>query len=100
MTRQYKSAADDSESGLAFGYLMLLCYLAGSIMIVLTWGYIFNQMNTTVVNPMIEDGRISIQTVNVTNWNVNMMRYAPVPILIAGFFWAANRGIFKRSAGG
>jgi hypothetical protein len=31
---------------------------------------------------------------------VNIIRYAPVPVLLFGFVWLANRGIFKRSSGG
>ena len=90
----------DSESGLAFGYLMLLMYFGASIMIVLSWAYVINIINTEVVNPMAEEGTVSIQTMNATEWNVNVIRYAPVPILLFGFVWGVNRGIFKRSTGG
>jgi hypothetical protein len=79
---------------------MLLAYFLASIMIILAWGYIFNEVNTSVVNPMISEGTVSLQTANATAWNVNIIRYAPVPVLLLGAIWGYNRGIFKRSSGG
>lgn len=90
----------NNDEALAFGYMMAVAYFAASIMIVLAWGYIFNDINTSVVNPMITEGEVSLQTANATAWNVNIIRYAPVPVLLFGFVWLANRGIFKRSSGG
>lgn len=89
-----------NDEGLAYGYMMLLLYFAASIMIVLTWGYVINIINDNAANPMIEDGKISVQTANATAYQANMIRYAPVPILLMGFIWGVNRGIFKRSTGG
>lgn len=90
----------NNDEALAFGYMMAVAYFAASIMIILAWGYIFNEVNASVVNPMISEGEVSLQTANATAWNVNIIRYAPVPVLLFGFVWLANRGIFKRSQGG
>jgi hypothetical protein len=90
----------NNDEALAYGYMMLLAYFAASIMIVLSWAYVINIINTEVVNPMAEEGTVSVQTMNATAWNVNVIRYAPVPILLFGFIFGVNRGIFKRSTGG
>lgn len=89
-----------NDDALAYGAMMLFLYLAGSIMIVLAWGYVINIINDSAINPMIEDGKISVQTANATAYQANMIRYAPVPILLMGFIWGVSRGIFKRSTGG
>jgi hypothetical protein len=85
-----------NDEALAYGFMMLCLYFGVGVMIWLCWAYAFNIILTVAVNPQIAAGTMSMQTVNATAWNVNVLRYAPPIILLFGFIYGTNRAIFKR----
>jgi hypothetical protein len=90
----------DSESGVAYGWLMLCIFLLAAAFIWMLVSSVFNTTLLNVINPDIASGGISMQTRNAIDWNVNIIRYAPTVILLAAFVWSVNRAIYKREGGG
>lgn len=86
----------DNESGLAYGWMMLMLYFGVGVAIWLSYSYVFNIFLGSTINPSIIAGEVSVQTAQATAWNVNVMRYAPPIMLLFGFIYGANRAIFKR----
>lgn len=89
----------DSSEALAYGWMQISLYFGAAVLIWLSYAWVFNQILVLGINPDIAAGRLSLQTVNAVEFNINVMRYAPPIILILGFCWAVNRAIFKRSTG-
>jgi len=87
---------DHSESGLAYGYMMIVLYLFAAVFIWVCYSHVFNLFLTMAINPSIDAGEVSIQTANAAAWNINIFRYAPPIILLFGFLFGVNRAIFKR----
>lgn len=92
--RQAMKGMDDS--GIAYGYAMIAIALLAMAFIWMVIGYSFNITLTSLVNPDIEHGKISMQTRNAINWPVDIIRYAPPVILLFTFVFAVNRAIYKR----
>lgn len=86
----------DPEEAIAYGYLMIALFLLAAAFIWMTVGYTFNLSLTSLINPDIEAGHVSMQTRNAVNWSVDIMRYAPPIILLSAFVFAVNRAIYKR----
>lgn len=90
---------DDTESGLAYGWMMLMLYFAGAIMIWMAYGTVYDTLLVSVINPHISDGSLSMQTVNTMAWNVNILRYCVPVILVFGFVFSINWAIYKTGGG-
>jgi len=88
----------DNESGLAYGWMMLLLYFGAAIVIWMAWTAMIDILLVTVVNPRIIAGTMSLQAVNAGNWNVNVVKFAVPLILIAGFIYSVNRAIYAKRA--
>jgi hypothetical protein len=84
------------DSGIAYGYLMLSFFLLAAAFIWMVVSQTFNITLTSVINPDIASGGISMQTRNAIDWNINIIRYAPPVILLCTFVFAVNRAIYKR----
>lgn len=89
----------ENEEAIAYGWMMLCLYFGAAVLIWLSWAYVYNEFLTVMINPDIEAGKLSLQTVNSISWNVNVFRYAPPIILLFGFIFGVNRAITKRSGG-
>jgi len=79
------------------------------VYVILTLGVIFmgallwlavsdftNQMTTEVVQPLADDGKISMQTRNGYSFGINLLAYIPVIIIIAIIIFAVIAGIYAR----
>lgn len=90
---------DWNERGLSYGWMMVCLYFGVAVLVWLAYSWVFNQFIVMAINPQIELGEMSVQSVNAVKWNIDVFRYAPPIFLIFGFIWAVNRAIFKRSTG-
>jgi len=90
----------DNESGIAYGYMMLMLYAGTAIVIWFCWSFIFNNIIVDAINPMITTGDLSLQTTSAVGWQVNVLRYSPPIILLFIFIMGINRAIFKKGMGG
>jgi hypothetical protein len=86
----------DNDEGLAYGFMMLILYFAAAGVIWLAWSWVIDIVLVTAINPSISEGVLSLQTVNSTAFGVNVLRYTPAVILVFGWIYGVNRGIFKR----
>jgi hypothetical protein len=86
----------DNDDALAYGFSMIILYFIVGIVIWFCWAYAFNVINGAAITPDILAGDISIQTAHATQWNMDMIRYAPPVILLLGFIFVVNRAVVKR----
>lgn len=89
-----------NEEGLAYGFLMLVLFFIAAPIVIMAWWMIIDTILVTTVNPTIASGGVSRQTAQATAWPINVLKYSIVLVLLTGFVWAANHGIFRRTSGG
>lgn len=86
----------DNSEALAYGFMMLILYFIAGVMLMLCWSWAVDILLSVAINPRIVAGEVSLQTVNATAFAVNVLRYSPVAILVFGYLYGVNRGIFTR----
>ena len=85
----------EPESGIAYGWIMLLTFIFIAAMIYLAIGGVENQF-LDPMNKMINKGTISSQTQKAIEWNRTMTMALPVLALIGAFVWSVIRGVGGR----
>jgi hypothetical protein len=90
---------EDNEEALAYGWMMLMLYFAGAILVWMGYAIVYDTILTAVINPYITAGSVSLQTANTVAWNVNILRYCVPVILVFGFVFAINWAIYKTGGG-
>ena len=87
------------DSGLAYGYMMIMLYFGMAVAIWVCWGFIYDNFLVMTINPTIVAGDVTVQTASATEWNVNFIRYAVPIILLFGFVFSINWAIYKSGGG-
>lgn len=87
------------DTGLAYGYMMIMLYFGMAVAIWVSWTAVYDSFLGTIINPYIVQGLVSLQTSNVTAWNVNFIRFAVPIFLLFGFVFAINWSIYKSGGG-
>lgn len=88
---------EETESGLAYGLMMLALYFAAAIVFWFGWIMILDTITQGNGNVLISTGMVSQQTATISGFVVNIVRYAPPLFLLLGFIYAVNRSIFTRT---
>jgi hypothetical protein len=89
----------DNSSALSYGWMMIMLYFGGAILIWMTYSTLYDTMLVQLINPYISDGMVSLQTANALAWNVNILRYCVPVVLVFGFVFAINWAIYKTGGG-
>lgn len=89
----------NNDDALAYGWMSIVLYLAGGILIWIFYGQLYDNILAIVINPYISSGSVSLQTAHATAWNVNIIRYCVPVILVFGFVFAINWAILKTGTG-
>lgn len=87
------------DSGLAYGWMMIMLYFGMAIAIWVSWTAVYDLFLLDIINPYISVGTISMQTQAATAWNINFIRFAVPIILLFGFVFSINWAIYKSGGG-
>jgi len=90
-----RSAANDTESGIAFGYVFTLVFLIFGAITILTIFALQNGM-MPVINQFIMQGKVSSQTANAISFVRTITMALPIIALLGCFLWAMMRGVQSR----
>lgn len=87
-----KSLYERNDSGISYGWFMLLCFLVLGAFTYLCIVALYNGV-IGVANTDITAGATSQQTKNAMSFNRDVAMYLPVVMIIGAFVWSAVRGI-------
>jgi hypothetical protein len=89
----FRSRLDpDGDSGIAYGWFMLLVFLIVGAVSWMCLAYLFNGI-IAPANTDIVSGVMSMQTKNTMGFSRDLAMYLPVFMLVGSFIWAMLRGI-------
>ena len=97
---QHTDEADNSENGIAYGWMVLSMFL---ILAAILYIYIIDFTNMLIdgpngdqsigINHDIKAGKQSHQSVNAINFNIAMLKNVPLFVIIGAFLFAVSRAI-------
>jgi nucleoside diphosphate kinase len=88
----------DREEAVAYGFYMAIAGIILAGIVVAGFSLVDNKI-LDFANDEIDAGHMSVQTKTTIGWNVAMMTWAPVFVLIVFFLWAVVRALEQKRAG-